>query len=170
MTKEALYLTLARFRCHWGNKKIGFFRKKCHFSFYCLNGNKNASTASSSYPSRMFLMVWRLIYWGAGLKRLWFQNQYEKDVLLNWLRKIRPCCSGICIHHKPETSISLHFPENYHHNSLIIKQILNNSLIILELQWLYFQRHHTHTFHPDLFSFLGQEILEGQKRQFQSHK
>ena len=44
MAKEASYLTLARFRCHWGNKKIGVFRKKCHFSFYCLNGNENAST------------------------------------------------------------------------------------------------------------------------------
>ena len=28
MAKEASYVTLARFRCHWGNKKIGVFRKK----------------------------------------------------------------------------------------------------------------------------------------------
>ena len=44
MAKEASYVTLALFRCHWGNKKIGFLRKKCHFSFYCLNGNENVST------------------------------------------------------------------------------------------------------------------------------
>ena len=43
MAKEASYVTLARVRCHWGNKKIGVFRKKGHFSFYCLNGNENAS-------------------------------------------------------------------------------------------------------------------------------
>ena len=46
MAKEALYVTLARFRCHWGNKKLGFLEKKSHFSFYCLNGNENASTVS----------------------------------------------------------------------------------------------------------------------------
>ena len=48
MAKEASYVTLTRFRCHWGNKKIGVFRKKGHFSFYCLNGNENASTVSAT--------------------------------------------------------------------------------------------------------------------------
>ena len=43
MAKEASYVTLACFRFHWGNKKLGFLGKS-HFSVYCLNGNENTST------------------------------------------------------------------------------------------------------------------------------
>ena len=57
MSKEASYVTLSRFRCHWGNKIIGVFRKKCHFSFYCLNGNENASTASIKRKEKKYYVI-----------------------------------------------------------------------------------------------------------------
>ena len=59
MAKEASYVTLARFRCHWGNKKFGVFRKKGHFSIYCLNGNENASTVNGMTRSgKKILCCW----------------------------------------------------------------------------------------------------------------